>query len=115
MGAHLRVQAPLRAGHSEQSEAQLHEGDRVWEGSVERKLRPARRVVWQGRSHHGCPLRRFPVIKRAGQGRQGPDMVRREPAVAMAPSPDGPSGFSVWHADLSAGRAAMLATWLESA
>ncbi|MDP2440216.1 hypothetical protein, partial [Rhodoferax sp.] len=39
MGAHLRVQVPLRAGHSEQSEAQLHEGDRVWEGSVERKSR----------------------------------------------------------------------------
>ena len=27
MGAHLRVQVPLRAGHSEQSEAQLREGD----------------------------------------------------------------------------------------
>ena len=37
MGAHLRVQVPLQAGHSEQSEAQLHEGDRVWEGSAERK------------------------------------------------------------------------------
>jgi hypothetical protein len=40
MGAHLRVQVPLRAGHSEQSEAQLREGDRAWEGSVERKSRP---------------------------------------------------------------------------
>jgi hypothetical protein len=30
MGAHLRVQVPLRAGHSEQSEAQLREGDRAW-------------------------------------------------------------------------------------
>ena len=37
MGAHLRVQVPPRAGHSEQSEAQLHEGDRVWDGSVEHK------------------------------------------------------------------------------
>jgi len=27
MGAQLRVQVPLRAGHSEQSEAQLREGD----------------------------------------------------------------------------------------
>jgi len=26
MGAHLRVQVTLRAGHSEQSEAQLHKG-----------------------------------------------------------------------------------------
>ncbi|AWB34043.1 hypothetical protein DBV39_10320 [Orrella marina] len=39
MGAHLRVQVPLRAGHSEQSEAQLRKGDRSWKGSVERKLR----------------------------------------------------------------------------
>ena len=37
MGAHLWVQVPPRAGRSERSEAQLHEGDRVWEGSVERK------------------------------------------------------------------------------
>ena len=29
MGAHLRVQVPLRAGHSEQSEAQLRDGDRL--------------------------------------------------------------------------------------
>jgi len=28
MGALLRVQVPLRAGHSEQSEAQLRKGDR---------------------------------------------------------------------------------------
>jgi len=39
MSAHLRVQVPLRAGHSEQSEVQLHKGDRMWEGSVERKSR----------------------------------------------------------------------------
>jgi hypothetical protein len=30
MGAHLRVRVPLRAGHSEQSEAQLRDGDRAW-------------------------------------------------------------------------------------
>jgi len=40
MGALLRVQVPLRAGHSEQSEAQLHEGDRVWGGSAERNREP---------------------------------------------------------------------------
>lgn len=39
MGALLRVQVPPRAGHSEQSEAQLREGDRAWEESVERKSR----------------------------------------------------------------------------
>ena len=37
MGAILEVQVLLQAGHSEQSEAQLREGDRAWEGSVERK------------------------------------------------------------------------------
>jgi len=54
MGAHLRVRVPLRAGHSEQSEAQLREGDRAWEGSVERKSRadeqePDRRRCQAGR------------------------------------------------------------------
>jgi hypothetical protein len=54
MGAHLRVQDPLRAGHSEQSEAQLREGDRAWVGSAERKSRadeqePHRRRCQAGR------------------------------------------------------------------
>ena len=54
MGAHLRVQVPLRAGHSEQSETQLREGDRTWEGSVDRKSRadeqePHRRRYQAGR------------------------------------------------------------------
>ena len=38
MGALLRVQVPSQVDHDERSEAQLHEGDRVWEGSVEHKL-----------------------------------------------------------------------------
>jgi len=55
MGAHLRVQVPLRAGHSEQSETQLREGDRAWEGSVERKSlvreqEPHRRRCRSGRA-----------------------------------------------------------------
>jgi hypothetical protein len=37
MGAHLRVQVPLRAGRSEQSEAQLREGDRTWEHEFDTK------------------------------------------------------------------------------
>jgi hypothetical protein len=37
MGALPEVQVLPQADHSERSEAQLHEGDRVWEGSVERK------------------------------------------------------------------------------
>ena len=31
MGAFLRVKVPSRVGHDERSEAQLHEGDRVWD------------------------------------------------------------------------------------
>ena len=38
MGALLRVQVPSQVDHDERSEAQLHKGDRVWEGSVEHKL-----------------------------------------------------------------------------
>jgi hypothetical protein len=37
MGALLWVKVPPQADHSERSEAQLHEGDQVWEGSVEHK------------------------------------------------------------------------------
>ena len=37
MGALLWVQVPPQADHSERSEAQLHEGNRVWEGSVDHK------------------------------------------------------------------------------
>jgi len=37
MGAILEVKVLSRAGHSEQSEAQLRKGDRAWGGSVERK------------------------------------------------------------------------------
>ena len=40
MGALLRVQVPPQADHSERSEAQLQEGDRLWEGSVERNCEP---------------------------------------------------------------------------
>ena len=36
MGAILEVQVLPRADHSERSEAQLREGDRAWEGSVDR-------------------------------------------------------------------------------
>ena len=39
MGAIPRVQVPSQVDHHERSDAQLHEGNRVWEGSVERKLR----------------------------------------------------------------------------
>jgi hypothetical protein len=37
MGALLEVQVLPRAGHSERSEAQLHKGDRMQQGGVDRK------------------------------------------------------------------------------
>ncbi len=40
MGAILEVEVLLQADHSEQSEAQLREGDRAWGGSVERNREP---------------------------------------------------------------------------
>jgi hypothetical protein len=40
MGAIVEVEVLLRAGHSERSETQLREGDRAWEGSVERNRAP---------------------------------------------------------------------------
>ena len=60
MGAHLRVQVPLRAGDSEQSEAQLREGDRAWEGSVERKSRADEQESHRRHRQAGFhPLERF--------------------------------------------------------
>ena len=53
MGAHLEVQVLLRAGHSEQSEAQLHEGDRVWGGSVERNCEPMDKNRIEGAAKQG--------------------------------------------------------------
>jgi hypothetical protein len=40
MGAFLWVQVPPQVDRSERSEAQLHEGDRMWGGSVERICEP---------------------------------------------------------------------------
>ena len=38
--AHSCVGVPQKVDHSVRSEAQLHEGDRVWGGSVERSCEP---------------------------------------------------------------------------
>ena len=53
MGALLRVQVPPRADHSERSEAQLHEGDRLWEGSVERNCEPMYKNRIEGAAEQG--------------------------------------------------------------
>ena len=53
MGALLRVQVPPRVDHSERSEAQLHEGDRVWEGSAERSCEPMDKNRIEGEADQG--------------------------------------------------------------
>jgi len=53
MGALLRVQVPSQAGHSEGSEAQLHEGDRVWGGSAERSCGPMNKNRIEGVAEQG--------------------------------------------------------------
>lgn len=40
MGAILEVEVLPRADHSERREVQLREGDRAWEGSMERNREP---------------------------------------------------------------------------
>ena len=53
MGAHLRVQVPPQVDQDERSEAQLHEGDRVWEGSVERSCEPMDKNRIEGAAEQG--------------------------------------------------------------
>jgi hypothetical protein len=53
MGALLWVQVPPQVDHSERSEAQLHEGDRVWEGSVERSCEPMNKNRIKGGADQG--------------------------------------------------------------
>jgi hypothetical protein len=53
MGAILEVRVLLQAGHSEQSKAQLREGDRAWEGSAERNREPMDKNRIQGDADQG--------------------------------------------------------------
>jgi hypothetical protein len=53
MGAILEVKVLPRADHSKRSEAQLHEGDRVWEGSVERTHEPMNKNRIRGAAEQG--------------------------------------------------------------
>ena len=53
MGALLWVKVPSRVDHNERSEAQLHEGDRVWEGSVERSCGPMNKNRIEGGANQG--------------------------------------------------------------
>ena len=53
MGALLPVQVRSQVDHDERSEAQLHKGDRVWEGSVERSCEPMNKNRIEGAAEQG--------------------------------------------------------------
>ena len=53
MGAILEVGVLPQVGHSKRSEAQLHEGDRVWRGSVERNREPMDKNQIRGAAEQG--------------------------------------------------------------
>jgi hypothetical protein len=65
MGALLWVKVPLQADHGERSEAQLHECDRVWGGSVDRSCGPMNKNRIEGAADRGerAMNREAPVIK----------------------------------------------------
>ena len=52
-GALLWEKVPLQVDHSERSEAQLHEGDRMWGGSVERHCEPMEKNRIEGVAEQG--------------------------------------------------------------
>ena len=49
----MEVQVLPLVDHDERSEAQLHEGDRVWEGSVERSCEPMNKNRIEGATEQG--------------------------------------------------------------
>ena len=72
MGALLRVQVPPQVDHSERSEAQLHEDDRVWGGSVERSCEPMNKNRIEGAATQGERARnREALVIKAGWRRSG--------------------------------------------
>ena len=72
MGALLRVQVPSQVGHDERSEAQLHEGDRVWGGSVERSCGPMNKNRIEGVADQGERARdREALVIKARRRRSG--------------------------------------------
>jgi len=57
MGALLRVEVPPRVDHSERSEVQLHEDDRLWGGGVDRSCEPMDKNRIQGVAEQGEPAK----------------------------------------------------------
>jgi hypothetical protein len=67
MGAILEVEVLSRAGHSEQSEVQLREGDRAWEGSMERNREPMDKNWIRGDADQGKQARNCKALVVKGQ------------------------------------------------
>jgi len=67
MGALLEVQVLPWVDHSERSEAQLHEGDRVWGGSVERSCEPRNTNRIEGGADQGERARNREALVIKGQ------------------------------------------------
>jgi len=57
-GALLEMQVLPQVDHDERSEAQLHEGDRVWGGSVERSCGPMNKNRIEGAAEQSLPRTR---------------------------------------------------------
>ena len=77
MGALLWVQVPPRAGHGERSEAQLHEGDRVWGGSVERNCGPMNKNRIEGAADQGeGAMNREALVAKGKRRRSGGRAVK---------------------------------------
>jgi hypothetical protein len=68
MGALSEVQVLPQVDHSERSEAQLHEGDRVWGGSVERNCEPMDKNRIEGAADQGeRAINREALVIKEGQ------------------------------------------------
>ena len=76
MGAILEVEVLLQAGHSERSEAQLREGDRAWEGSVERNREPMDKNRIRGDAEQGEQAMKLRSSRGQGSGGVNPAVVR---------------------------------------
>src|SRR5664280_3047942 len=70
MDALLWVKVPSRVDHNERSEAQLHEGDRVWGGSVERSCGPMNKNRIEGGADQGERARNREALVIKGKRRK---------------------------------------------
>ena len=88
MGAHLRVQVPLRARHSEQSEGQLREDDRKWTelGANWPDVAISHEALWAVVGRSSMSFSRFPHQSTAGLPESVKALCRTVGARALGPS-----------------------------